>query len=79
VAAFPANAFVTVSTASCQTVACEHGHGEPEHAGADHVNAALVPILIEVPAQLSAERRAVIRLYYLWWTTAQIAEDIRER
>jgi len=30
------------------------------------VNAALVRILIEVLAQLSAERRAVIRLYYLW-------------
>jgi RNA polymerase sigma-70 factor (ECF subfamily) len=54
------------------------GHGEPERAGPDQVNAALVRLLIaDGFAQLSAEHRAVIRRsYYLGWTTAQIADDL---
>jgi DNA-directed RNA polymerase specialized sigma24 family protein len=54
------------------------GHGEPERAGPDEVNAARVRLLIaDSLGQLSAEHRAVIcRSYYLGWTTAQIADDL---
>jgi DNA-directed RNA polymerase specialized sigma24 family protein len=54
------------------------GHGGPERAGPDEVNAAEVRLLIaNALGQLSAEHRAVIcRSYYLGWTTAQIADDL---
>jgi RNA polymerase sigma-70 factor (ECF subfamily) len=60
--------------------ACEpDGSGTPEHAGADEVNVALDRLLIgDALAQLSPQHRAVIvRSYYLEWTTAQIADDLR--
>jgi hypothetical protein len=54
------------------------GHGAPQRAGPDEVNAAPVRLLIgDALAQLSAEHRAVIRRsYYLGLTTAQIADDL---
>jgi RNA polymerase sigma-70 factor, ECF subfamily len=60
--------------------ACElDGSGKPDHAGADEVNAALDRLLIgDALAKLSPQHHAVIvRSYYLEWTTAQIADDLR--
>jgi RNA polymerase sigma-70 factor (ECF subfamily) len=60
--------------------ACElDGSGTPEHTGADEVNAVLDRLLIrDALAKLSPQHRAVIvRSYYLEWTTAQIADDLR--
>jgi hypothetical protein len=56
----------------------ETGHGGPERAGPDKLNAARVRLLIaDALGQLSAEHRALIgRSYYLGWTTAQIADDL---
>ena len=57
--------------------------GEPrdalERADPDELNAAQVRLLIaDALGQLSAEHRALIgRSYYLGWTTAQIADDLR--
>jgi RNA polymerase sigma-70 factor (ECF subfamily) len=55
------------------------GHAAPERASPAQVNTALVRLLIaDALAQLSAEHRAVVRrAYYLGWTTAQIAADLR--
>jgi DNA-directed RNA polymerase specialized sigma24 family protein len=54
------------------------GHGGPERAGHEEMNAARVRLAItDALTQLSAEHREVInRSYYLGWTTAQIADDL---
>jgi RNA polymerase sigma-70 factor, ECF subfamily len=51
----------------------------PTTPGADEVNAALDRLLIrDALAKLSPQHSAVIvRSYYLQWTTAQIADDLR--
>jgi RNA polymerase sigma-70 factor (ECF subfamily) len=53
--------------------------GEADRAGRDEVSAALDRLVLgDALAQLSEEHRAVIRRsYYLGWTTAQIAADLR--
>ena len=50
-----------------------------ERGDPDELNAARVRLLIaDALGQLSAEHRALIgRSYYLGWTTAQIADDLR--
>ena len=52
--------------------------GAHARSGPEHVNAALVRLLIaDALTRLSAEHRAVIRrAYYLGWTTTQIADDL---
>jgi RNA polymerase sigma-70 factor, ECF subfamily len=52
--------------------------GAHTRSGPEHVNAALVRLLIaDALTRLSAEHRAVIRrAYYLGWTTTQIADDL---
>jgi RNA polymerase sigma-70 factor (ECF subfamily) len=53
--------------------------GVPERAAQDEVNAALDRLLIGAAlAQLSDEHLAVVRRsYYMGWTTAQVADDLR--
>lgn len=54
-------------------------NGAPEPPGPDEVASALDRMLVgDAMAQLSAEHRAVVRRsYYLGWSTAQIAADLR--
>src|ERR1700726_2387984 len=54
------------------------GSAAPEQASPDEVNSALDRLLIgDALAQLSPHPRAVVRrLYYLGWTTTQIADDL---
>ena len=51
----------------------------PEHANPDELNAARArPLIADALGQLSAEHCALIgRSYYLGWTTAEIADDLR--